>query len=176
MPRHASCVLACCSLGPHDRYNWSAAGLSSRAGSEPLRGRGATRRPGMSPDKARAAAARHAAANAGYGPYLNEVHDAISAVDESALNYELLEAACSHVIAAEAAHGPLALLRGWPGLDDAPDGGTSELEGPGAILVFLPGALEIAKAQRQLEGSGARSWCQATTAPARMLTYLCAYA
>ena len=78
---------------------------------------------------------------------------AIAEVDEAAINYDLIEAVIAHVVAAEASGGPMALLQGWAGLDDAPDEGRSKLKGPGAILVFLPGAFEIAKLQRQLEGS-----------------------
>ena len=79
--------------------------VTYHAGTEPLRSRGATRKSGLSPDKLAALAKKHADACAGYGPYVQKVHDAVAGVDESALNYDLIEAAVCHVVSAEAAGG-----------------------------------------------------------------------
>ena len=68
-----------------------------------------------------------------------------------------LHARCCHTYSAyiqDIVPAAGALLQGWSGLDEAPDDGKSALTGPGAILVFLPGALEISKCQQQLETSG----------------------
>ena len=85
--------------------------------------------------------------------YRPAVLEAIAGADESALNYDLLEATITHVVDAEATGGPMALLEDWPEVDFETTAAVDPLPGPGAILVFLPGALEISKLQRQLEAS-----------------------
>jgi ATP-dependent RNA helicase DHX57 len=93
----------------------------------------------------------------------------IAKADEDTIEYELVEAAIVHVISEEAEGGPWALLDGWNGLDDTPSKGSSALEGHGAILVFLPGSIEILKLQRQLAASvelrNALGKCQAEVLP-----------
>jgi ATP-dependent RNA helicase DHX57 len=93
----------------------------------------------------------------------------IANADEDTINYDLLEQAIIHVVTEEREHGPWALLDGWQGLDDRPSEGNSALEGHGAILVFLPGSIEISKMQRQLAGSeqlrSALGQCQAEILP-----------
>lgn len=93
----------------------------------------------------------------------------IAQADENTIDYDLVEAAIIHVVTAEAAEGPWALLEGWSGLDERPSKGTSALEGHGAILVFLPGSIEISKLQRQLAASNqlrsALGKCQAEVLP-----------
>jgi ATP-dependent RNA helicase DHX57 len=113
------------------------------------------RKPGITEDALAKAVTKLHTANKGFGPYPTAILKAIAAVDESVINYDLIEGVIAHVIAAEAADGPMALLNEWSGLDDAPDMGRTPLPGPGAILVFLPGSLEISRLQRQLEESGA---------------------
>lgn len=93
----------------------------------------------------------------------------IAKADENTIDYDLVEAAIIHVITAETEEGPWALLDGWRGLDERPSKGNSALEGHGAILVFLPGSIEIAKLQRQLAVSDqlrkALEGCQAEVLP-----------
>ncbi|KAK9846310.1 hypothetical protein WJX81_001334 [Elliptochloris bilobata] len=75
----------------------------------------------------------------------------LAVVDEAVLNFELLEALVAHIVAAEAARGPDALLQGWEsGSTEPPPSGDA-----GAILVFLPGAPEIGRAVRALSSSAA---------------------
>lgn len=93
----------------------------------------------------------------------------IAKADEDTIDYDLVEAAIIHVVTAETEGGPWALLEGWNGLDERPSKGNSALEGHGAILVFLPGSIEIGKLQRQLAVSDqlrkALGQCQAEVLP-----------
>ena len=80
--------------------------------------------------------------------YSDETLRSLALVDESVINYDLVAAVVAHALRAEAADGPGALLRGWP---DAPS--HMPPGPPGAILVFMPGAPEIGRAVRAIEGS-----------------------
>lgn len=77
----------------------------------------------------------------------------IAAAEESYIDYRIVEAAIVHVIEEEAVGGDSAMLQGWPGLDGTDLSRVTQLDGPGAILVFLPGSIEIAKLQKQLNAS-----------------------
>lgn len=73
----------------------------------------------------------------------------LSNVDESIINYELIEALLQYILLTEERLGPSALVAqaragGAPSDDD---------KAPGAILVFLPGMPEISKLQRKIERS-----------------------
>ncbi|KAA6421632.1 MAG: putative ATP-dependent RNA helicase DHX57 [Trebouxia sp. A1-2] len=70
-------------------------------------------------------------------------------VDENQVNYDLVEALVVHIVDTESAQGPGSLLRDWP---DAPDMVSASQECK-AILIFMPGAPEIARLVRQLESS-----------------------
>jgi hypothetical protein len=87
--------------------------------------------------------------------YGQAVLQAISCINEAPINYALIEAAIVHIVNIEARGGPGALLEGWEGLDNSSAIGPEPLAGPGAILVFLPGAGEITRLQKILEASGA---------------------
>jgi HrpA-like RNA helicase len=79
--------------------------------------------------------------------YSGDVLESVAARDEAVIDYDLIEAAIVHVVEAEARGGPYALA--GPQCKRP----VSELDGPGAILVFLPGTFEISKLQGKLETS-----------------------
>jgi ATP-dependent RNA helicase DHX57 len=76
----------------------------------------------------------------------------VAKTDENVIDYDAIEAAITLVLAAEARDGPWAMLDDWDEFDTSAYG-TVALQGHGAIMVFLPGSLEIAKLQRQLQAS-----------------------
>ena len=87
--------------------------------------------------------------------YSEATKRSVGNVDESIINYELLEHLVAHICRTEAAEGPSAFLPvsySGSGRAEAPGGDAKAGKG-GAVLVFLPGVGEIAKAQRQLQRS-----------------------
>lgn len=86
-------------------------------------------------------------------PCSQAVLKSIAEADEFSLDYSIVEAAIAHVIQEEARGGESALLQNWEGLDAVDLSRVGKLDGPGAILVFLPGSIEISKLQKQLKAS-----------------------
>lgn len=71
------------------------------------------------------------------------------------IGYDQIEAIVAHVINEEAKSGPTALLQGYPEFEN----GDRQVfgKGKGAILIFLPGAMEIGRMARKLSGKLATS-------------------
>lgn len=86
-------------------------------------------------------------------PCNQAVLKSIAECDEFSIDYGIVEAAIAHVIQEEARGGESALLQNWQGLDGVDLSRVGKLDGPGAILVFLPGSIEISKLQKQLKAS-----------------------
>jgi len=89
------------------------------------------------------------------GALSEQTRRSLENIDEACVNFDLVCAAVAYMIAAEARDGPGALLAGWeqePETEGAKGGGSGR-KGPGAVLVFLPGALEIFRMQRALGDS-----------------------
>lgn len=77
----------------------------------------------------------------------------ISQAEEFSTDYDILEAAIAYAVEQESSSCGGSLLDGWHGLEGTDLGSVGKLDGPGAILVFLPGAAEISKLQKQLQAS-----------------------
>lgn len=56
----------------------------------------------------------------------------------------------AYIIAEEEHNGPTALLTGWSDFENST--GRIESNGKGAILIFMPGAMEISRLARKLTG------------------------
>eukprot|EP00892_Ulva_mutabilis_P005050 jgi/Ulvmu1/2917/UM148_0001.1 len=81
------------------------------------------------------------------------VLQAIAETDEFSIDYELVEATIAQVIEEDSVSGENAFLEKWHGLKGTDLSRVGKLDGPGAILVFLPGSMEISKLQKQLQVS-----------------------
>ena len=81
--------------------------------------------------------------------YSEGTRRSIGNVDETQINYELIEQLIAYILTTEADQGPHALVAPPLGGGPPPVLGKS----PGAVLVFLPGVAEIGKLQRRLERS-----------------------
>eukprot|EP00883_Tetradesmus_obliquus_P006330 jgi/Sobl393_1/16814/SZX72388.1 len=94
--------------------------------------------------------------DAPHGQYSEDVVRSLQLVDASLIHYELIEALLLHIVNLQRQHGPAGLLKGWPG---APPGALeAAAKGAGggalgAVLIFMPGAPEIDRLVRQLQGS-----------------------
>lgn len=66
------------------------------------------------------------------------------------IGYDFIEAIVAFIIAEEQQHGPAALLTGWKEFDNSR--GQIQNSGKGAILIFMPGAMEISRLARKLAG------------------------
>ena len=86
-------------------------------------------------------------------PCSHTVLKSIAEADESSIDYSIVEAAIAYVVESEGQHGESALLQDWPGLKGTDLSRVGKLDGPGAILVFLPGSIEISKLEKQLKAS-----------------------
>lgn len=87
--------------------------------------------------------------------YGEAVAQAVASVDQQNVPYDVLVDLVAHIVSVEAAEGPRALLCDW---QDAPATSPATKGGPGAILIFLPGAEEISRLVRMLHGA---TCCQA---------------
>ena len=81
--------------------------------------------------------------------YSEATRRSVGNVDDTQINYELIEQLISYILNTEADQGPHALVAPPLGGGPPPAAGKS----PGAVLVFLPGVAEISKLQRRLERS-----------------------
>ena len=113
------------------------------------------RPPGQYQAESRARADAVALAEQALQRYSESTKRSCANVDESIINFELLEHLVAHICITEAAKGPGAFLpTSYAGGGRAePPGGEAKAGKGGAVLVFLPGVGEIAKAQRQLQRS-----------------------
>eukprot|EP00775_Hariotina_reticulata_P004412 gene4412-4665_t len=96
-------------------------------------------------------------ADAPQGGYDDEVMRSLQLVDPALINYELIEALVCHVLEVQQQSGPAGLLKGWR---SAPAGALEAAAASaggrgmmGAVLIFMPGAPEIDRLVRQLQGS-----------------------
>jgi ATP-dependent RNA helicase DHX57 len=113
------------------------------------------RPPGQYQAESRARADAVALAEQALQRYSESTKRSCANVDESIINFELLEHLVAHICITEAAEGPSAFLptSHAGGGRAQPHGGEAKAGKGGAVLVFLPGVGEIAKAQRQLQRS-----------------------
>ena len=108
-------------------------------------------------DRERARQDELAEASRRLSEYSDATQRSIANVDESLLNYELIEMLLGAIARAERARGEGALVaRGADGADDVSrvsESPKKEKASPGAVLIFLPGQMEITRLIRDCERS-----------------------
>jgi ATP-dependent RNA helicase DHX57 len=113
--------------------------------------------PGQHDASSRARADAIALAEQALQRYSDATRRSIGNVDDSIINYELVEQLVAYICRTEATEGQYALVAppigsGGDAMAAKPGSDSSKCR-LGALLVFLPGVGEIAKAQRQLQRS-----------------------
>ncbi|GMH41213.1 hypothetical protein BSKO_09123 [Bryopsis sp. KO-2023] len=75
----------------------------------------------------------------------------LAAMEQMEIGYDMIEAVVAHIVEEESRNGPACLLEGWPEFENHKAG--SKLTANGAILIFMPGAMEINRMARLLSES-----------------------